>query len=399
MIEASSDLLALMQGGAFSRADLYTIAPVGVEPFHFTSADRAITLDGVTYQAGGLRVSRDRLRLVGGLETDSFKITLTVDQSNEPLINDVPFRQAVQWGLLDGAEIDLSWAYISAWGTTPTVVGVLKRFVGRAANIGIDRSGIKIEAKSWLVLLDTQVPTQLYQASCRFLLGDANCGVERENHAVSATVTELSDTGTIVCSLTDADKTWDNGWVSVTSGVNAGVRRGVRSYDKGLLTLVGPLPWSAAVGDALKVYPACDKTLPSVIAGKKSTTVPAKAPYTVAIDGFISDSGVTMTVVTTAMVWGESYSSGGDNPYQGGWTEQTVTTTTTMAQVSGTPASGQYNLSASGVYTFSAADTGNSIAISYRAIASGTTASCYTKFGNASRFGGMPFIPVAETAV
>ena len=392
MITASSDLQALLQSGAFFRADLYTISPVGLPKITLTSADQDITVGGITYSHSGLRITRDRLRLVGGLETDSVKITLTVDQTNEPLINSVPFRQAVQWGLLDGAEVDLSWVYLSGWGPPPVVVGVLPRFVGRAASIGIDRTGVKIEAKSWLVLLDTQVPTQLYQASCRFLLGDANCGVNRETFAKTATVTVLEDTGTISCDLADADGTWNDGWLTMTSGVNSGVRRGIRSYAKGQITLVGPLPWSAAVGDKFKVYPACDKTMPQIASGSLKTKIPATAPYTVSIPNFYSDGGIALERPPIE----ESFTNGYGEVL---WTQMVSQAPLAMANVSAAPTQGQYGVSPSGLYSFAAADAGGSITITYQSVANGSTASCFKLFNNAAKFGGMPFIPVAETAV
>ncbi|HVI52910.1 MAG TPA: DUF2163 domain-containing protein [Candidatus Sulfotelmatobacter sp.] len=262
MTDASDILKTLLAGGCYGRADLYTIAPVGLETLTLTSADMDVTASGVTYSHGLLRVTRDRLRLVAGLETDTFTLTLAVDTANEMTINGVPFRQAVQWGLLDGAHIQLDWAYIDGWGPPANVVGSLTRFVGLASDIAIDRTGVKITCKSWLSLLDTQVPSQVYQAHCRFMLGDSHCGVDVAGYSRDGTVLAEGSTATLKTDVSDADGTWALGWVSFISGVNKGVCRGVRAQTGGILVLNGPLPWSPEAGDAFTLYPGCDKLMP-----------------------------------------------------------------------------------------------------------------------------------------
>jgi len=271
MTGVSAELQALLAGNSYGRADLYTISPVGLAPLTLTSADMDVVSDGVTYVHGALRITRDRLRIVAGLETDTFTLTLTVDPTNELTLNGVPFRQAAQWGLLDGAQIQLDWGYVDGWGPPANLVGSLTRFVGLAADIAIDRTGVKISCKSWLSLLDTQVPSQVYQAHCRFMLGDSHCGVDVASYSQEGTVTTIGSTASIATSLGDTDGTWDLGWISFTSGVNAGVSRGVRKQVGGRLTLSGPLPWSPVVGDAFTIYPGCDKLLPTGSATKCDT--------------------------------------------------------------------------------------------------------------------------------
>jgi uncharacterized phage protein (TIGR02218 family) len=342
---------------------------VGLPVLTLTSGDQDLVHDGVTYRHGLLRITRDRLRVVAGLETDTFALTLAVDAAKEMTINDVPFRQAAQWGLLDGAQIELDWAYIDAWGPPPNVVGTLTRFVGLAAEIAIDRTGVKISCKSWLSLLDTQVPSQVYQAHCRFMLGDSHCGVDVSAYGKTGTVTAMGTTTQVATTISDADNTWKLGWISFTSGLNNGVSRGVRSQVGGLLTLSGPLPWSPSAGDEFTLYPGCDKTMPTFSTASVAATVPSKAPYRVTAANFVEDYGVSQ---------------------QDG---QSMTFTTASS-----PVQGDYAVSDAGVYSFAAADAGSSVTISYRSVGSNCSASCWTTFRNPERFGGMPFIPVAETA-
>jgi uncharacterized phage protein (TIGR02218 family) len=384
MINASTALKTLIASGTYGRADLYTVSPVGLPVLYLTSADQDVTWNGVTYQHGLLRVTRDQLRTVAGLETDTFSLTLAVDPLNEMTINGVPFRQAAQWGLLDGAQIELDWAYLDGWGPPPDVVGVLTRFVGLAADIAIDRTGVKISCKSWLSLLDTQVPSQVYQAHCRFLLGDSHCGVDVSSYGKSGSVTAMGSTTQLATTLTDANGTWNLGYVSFSSGINKGVSRAVRTQSGGSLTLAGPLPWSPAAGDEFTIYPGCDKTMPTFQQGSDSATVPKIAPYQITLTGFVQDYGVSQQItVTSTDDWGNQSSS---------------TSWQSMTLVAGAPAKGQYAVSAAGVYSFAAADAGSSVEIAYRTVGPGCTASCWTKFQNPERFGGMPYIPAPETA-
>ena len=96
--------------------------------------------------------------------------------------------------------------------------------------------------------------------SCRYTLGEPNCGVNIGAFAVAGSVQANASTMSIPCGLTDPAGRWNNGWVIMDSGVCQGVRRGVRSYQPGVLQLSGPLPWAPAAGDAFTVYPGCDKT-------------------------------------------------------------------------------------------------------------------------------------------
>ena len=386
MISVSTQLQALLTNGSYGRADLYTITPVGLPVLTLTSGDQDVVYNGVTYSHGLLRITRDRLRVVAGLEIDTFALTLTGDSANEMTLNGVPFRQAAQWGLLDGAQIELDWAYIDTWGPPPDVVGTLTRFVGLAADIAIDRTGVKISCKSWLSLLDTQVPSQVYQAHCRFMLGDSHCGVNVSAYSKTATVTAMGTVSQVSTSVTDADGSWNQGWISFSSGLNNGVSRGVRTQVGGLLTLIGPLPWSPSVGDAFTIYPGCDKTMPTFTTASLAETVPKAAPYTITAPSFVEDYGVSQQVQVAQR-----------DPDTGVVSYSTSTQSMTCVST-GTPAKGDYAVSNAGVYSFAAADAGSSVTISYRSVASGCSASCWTAFHNPERFGGMPFIPAAETA-
>ena len=109
MIAASQDLTDLIASRQFTRVDLYAISPKGLPTLYWTSADIAVAWGGNVYQPVGMLLERGKSKLVVGLETDSLDLKLYPGAA-ETAINGVPLRQAAQRGILDGADVRLSWA-------------------------------------------------------------------------------------------------------------------------------------------------------------------------------------------------------------------------------------------------------------------------------------------------
>lgn len=364
---ALSSLLAA--SGGYTRADLYTFTLVTGTVLRWAAFDRTVTSGGNSWSPVGVRFTRDHWKVSLGLETDAFNVTLSVDPANEPAIGGVPLRQAAERGLFDGAQLELDWAYLS--GQPLALVGTLPRFIGKAGTAVADRLGVQLTVNSPLKLLDLQVPWKSYGPGCRWTLGDADCGVDLAAFAVTGTVAAGATAGTIPCSLGDAAGTWNLAQLMFSSGLNAGLRRSVRSSTPGLLQLASPLPWAPAAGDGFTILPGCDHTMPAFTV---TMTVPSSSPwrFTVApgASGY-ADLGVV-------------YASG---PHAG----------QAFLEAAGTPSTGQYVVSGN-VYTFSAGDAGASVTVTYVAGPGNGTGTCRTRFNNLARFGGMPFIPAPETA-
>ncbi len=414
MIPASADLLALIQSGQYARADLYAITPKGAQaPFYWTSADRDLVVGGVTYSALGPALERGRCKLVVGLEVDTLDLTVTVDPAREPLVSGVPLRQAAQRGMLDGADVSLSWAYLPDWSLPLRIIGTSLRFVGQAGNIEVGNISVKIPVNSPLKRLDVQVPGPTYGAGCPWVLGGTGCGLDLSAWAKTGHVLAGASDGAIPCDLGDADATFTGGKVLVTSGSDWGVRRTVRLHQGGVLTLATPLPWVPQAGDQITVWPGCDHALPVVQVGSWSGVVPASGVVT--LGDWAADMGVMLGASSTQLVIYDEY---GNEQAAPSWitapgiystriskenfdyyqvVEKVVTSSQPMASVAGTPASGQYSIAPDNSYRFAAAQVGQSVRISYRQWVSGGK-SC-ARFGNFAHFGGQPFIPAPETAL
>jgi uncharacterized phage protein (TIGR02218 family) len=110
-----------------------------------------------------------------------------------------------------------------------------------------------------LVILDYDMPHNLYSTTCVHVLYDSGCGVIRGTYSVSGTVGSGSTESVINTSVAAAGHA--QGSIVFTSGLNANVRATVRSVVPGTsLTLMYPLPDPPSTGDAFTVAFGCDHT-------------------------------------------------------------------------------------------------------------------------------------------
>jgi uncharacterized phage protein (TIGR02218 family) len=110
-----------------------------------------------------------------------------------------------------------------------------------------------------LVVLDYDMPRNLYSPTCLHTLYDSGCGVARGTYASSGTVGAGSTASLI--NFSGALASHAQGSIVFASGVNANLRATVKSVAAGAsLSLMYPLPSPPATGDAFTVYAGCDHT-------------------------------------------------------------------------------------------------------------------------------------------
>lgn len=267
------ELIALLNGSSqFIMADLYTIHLITGTVLCYTSADIDITYAGTTYSARGPLIRRGTVRTVLGLEVDKLDMTISPKPGMDGhLLDGQPFIPTALQGALDGAWVMLQKAFLSSWALPP--VGAVVMFFGRVSDVSGTRSALPVDVKSALELLNTKIPRNVYQASCMHTLYDGGCAVNKAARTVSGTVTGTNETGLWLQSNVGSPSGWfDQGVLTFTSGVNAGLQRTVKSFSnintgagssygyEGQFTFALPLPSAPAVGDTFSVYPGCDKT-------------------------------------------------------------------------------------------------------------------------------------------
>ena len=193
-----------------------------------------------------------------GLEVGTLTLTLTANADD--LINSTPLIPFIAGRGLDGANLRLDKGYYPDWSSACT--GTLLRFSGKITSIGeIAGSSVQITVSSWLILLNANMPANLYQAGCLHTVYDAGCTLNPASFSASGTVSAGATQIAFGSGLSATVNDYAQGRVLFTSGPNAGLTRAIKSNDgAGGFTLVSPLPAAPAAGNGFTVYKGCDNT-------------------------------------------------------------------------------------------------------------------------------------------
>ena len=111
-----------------------------------------------------------------------------------------------------------------------------------------------------IVILDYEMPRNLFSPTCLHTLYDTGCGLNRATHSLSGTAAAGS-TDSQIYSGSTTYSTMKQGVLMFTTGANANVKATVRAVYPGVFfSLMYPLPFAPAVGDAFTVSLGCDHT-------------------------------------------------------------------------------------------------------------------------------------------
>ena len=269
---ASSALSAYLAGfsgsadRAIRKAELYTItlqagSIAGIatgQTLTYTDIDLPVAWNSATFVANGPQISGLRYKGSCGPDADSTQIAIAARDADT--VGGAPLLRAIALGLLDGAEIQRERAFFSSFDGTPLVpIGTVILFKGRVAKIdSVSRTQAKVTVESDLTLLKRQMPRNFYAPSCVWTLYDTGCSVVRASHTFTGAAGSGSTASLIV--YASADASFQQGVITFTSGVNAGITATIKTAATGLLTLIYPLPVAPAAGDAFSVSRGCDHT-------------------------------------------------------------------------------------------------------------------------------------------
>jgi len=269
------DFDALLASRQFAYAEAFTLRLASGTSLAFTDAQQSFAApacDGTgltTYVAGDVLVDGVLLKCSSGesasgdpttqIEVDEQSVTFTpnANLAQPSLLDGVPFLQAVARGALDAAVIQRDRWFFGYPGGPP--VGGMPMFYGRAASIDkLSRTQAMLKVKSDLVLLNIQMPRNLYQPNCTYTLYDVGCGVSQASYASHASV-GASPTTTFI-PWTGATAQFAGGVITFSSGPDINLTRTIKSADTTGLTLAYPLPEVPLAGDLFAAYPGCDRT-------------------------------------------------------------------------------------------------------------------------------------------
>ncbi len=260
MRSASSALIAqlnaLRAGDAPALvADLYTFTLRTGLVLTYTNADLPIMWNSYTYLANSMLVDGLRFKCAAGLDVDQQQITIIARPTDT--ISGVPFLQALRNGVFDGCNIQRERAFLTAWNVAP--IGAVILFKGRIGTIDrIGRTTAEITVNSDLVLLDIDMPRNIYAPNCQHVLYDSGCGLDKE--AFGADGAAGGGSTASVINWSSSSIAYKQGTMTFASGANSGVAATIKDATSSALFLGYPLLHVPVVGDVFTAYQGCDHT-------------------------------------------------------------------------------------------------------------------------------------------
>ena len=246
-------------------ADVFTFTLLSGTILCYTNTDVTFSYNGNTYLANSVRVDGLKYKAAVGLDVDQQQITIAA-LATDTMAGGAPFLQALRGGAFDGCEIKRDRVFFSD-SIGGTAIGSVTLFKGRLGVIdGIGRTTAKLTVNSDLVLLDIDMPRNIYQPTCLHTLYDSGCTLIKNAYGVNGTAGAGSSASVI--NWTGASLNVQQGTITFTSGVNTGVTATVGSVAAGVsLTLLYPLESVPSTGDGFTAYYGCDHT-PGTCQGK-----------------------------------------------------------------------------------------------------------------------------------
>jgi len=264
MKPASSALIAYLNSARASpdvplfMADVFIFTLRTGLTLCYTNVDVTFTYSGNTFLANSILVDGLKYKAAVGLEVDQQQITVAA-RLTDTISGGAPFLQALRDGAFDGCEIERDRVFFSD-RVGGTAIGAVTLFKGRLGTIDqIGRTSAKLTVNSDLVLLDIDMPRNLYQPTCLHTLYDSGCTLVKNAFGANGTVGAGSTAAVI--NWSGASLIYQQGSMTFTSGVNAGVTANINSAIAATsLTLGYPLQSPPSTGDTFTVYQGCDHT-------------------------------------------------------------------------------------------------------------------------------------------
>ena len=178
---ASSAIQAVLASSQYFVADLFTFNLVNGTVLRYTDSDAPLTVSGQTYLTG-LTIKRGSFKQERGIKAQSLQLTIApqADSYASTNLGSVPFLQAVRLALFDSCSI--VWSKFIADAPQSTALGSVPWFQGIVDNATAGRATAVFTCESNAMLLNMQMPRNLYQAGCVHTLGDGGCTVVLANY-------------------------------------------------------------------------------------------------------------------------------------------------------------------------------------------------------------------------
>lgn len=275
----SAALQAHLDSGATTLATCWRITRTDGFVLGFTNHQVDLTVAGVLYASagGGLKTA---ITWSAGLQVDNLEIQALIDSSG---ITD----EDIADGKYDYADVDVF--LVNYADTSQGVVDLIGRQFGEVRR---SRGTYQAEVRGKTQFYRRTFGS-LYSASCRALLGDANCQADLTPFTYTGTVTGVTDDRTFSDSaMTPANGWFDLGLLTWTSGLNIGTITEVKQYLVGAFALSFPMAKSIQVNDSYTVYAGCDKLIATCIGKFNNVTNFRGEPFVPGFDAIAKRTNV-----------------------------------------------------------------------------------------------------------
>lgn len=252
MKSIGASLRTHQQGRTLTLADLWKVTRTDAAVYGFTSLDRDLLYQGVTYQAetafAASNVDQDTRLSVGNLEISGYFDSAAITQAD------------AEAGLWDGARVELLRVNYADLSQGHEIIAT-----GEVGEVRLLDGRLVAELRGFLQRLQNQ-QGRVYLPTCDLELGaqgDFKCNVGMAPFTHAGTVTSVADRANFTASgLAQATNYFRFGVVTWTTGSNSGRRMEVKAFTAGgVFALQMPMAGAIAAGDTFTAKAGCDKQL------------------------------------------------------------------------------------------------------------------------------------------
>lgn len=259
-VEDTEEALA---SGQFVFADCYTIMPKTGDYPRYTTAQQDVSVVSVggitrhTYRSRVVLISGLRVKASVGINVDEQEVSLKYPENDTAYQNQLSWPQALLQGRLDGARIQRDRYIATRWGAP--WLGGFTLFSGLVSSLNsVGRSEGTVSVKSDLVLLNVQMPRDLWEANCKNTWGDAACGITQNDWAEVGTVGPAPTRTYLPWTSSSSD--FALGKIHIANGDSVTRVRTISRADASGLYLSYPLDFDPLEGLEFTAFPGCNRT-------------------------------------------------------------------------------------------------------------------------------------------
>ena len=176
MKSASPALIALLASQQYLYAHLFTLTLQSGTVLYYTDADGSLVFGGNTFIGSSPKISFDGCKSTVDITVDTTNVLIYASPISD-LISGISFPQFAANGGFDNATVRIDRCFMGSWGDTTS--GVVNVFLGQVTGVSPSRTALTLEVSSMLVLLNLQMPRNVYQPGCSHTLFDTGCSLSK----------------------------------------------------------------------------------------------------------------------------------------------------------------------------------------------------------------------------